>query len=152
MVLWVTSVFSYKRYADDDPIYTQKVEDVIGKEPRESDDPLRDGTKNIGEAIGDQSSDRILYIEIDDSESAFKRTTDYIKWLMNYFLALAWLVALIYLMYHGFIAVTAWGDQEKLKKWMSGVRYAVIAIIWIWVAWFFISIIFWLINLLAENT
>lgn len=137
------------RFVDGDPIVTQKVEDVVGTEIRNAEDPLRDGTQKLWEGVGDTSDDKIYYEEIEDTQSAREKTTDYIKGLMNYALALAGLVALVYLIYHGFMAVTAGGDEDRLKKWMQGVRYALIAIIGIGIARFLISLIFRLINLLT---
>ena len=132
-------------------ILTQKKWDVIWKEITDSDDPFRDGTEAVAEGIWDTSwSEKIFYEEITDSAEAWTELSRTWRWIVNWTLWVAWLFALIYLIYHGFLALTAGADEEKLKKWQSWIRFALIAVFWIAVAWFIISVIFWLIWLLVS--
>lgn len=72
---------------------------------------------------------------------------DFLSKIINYFLAILSLVVLAYLLYHWFLMVTAAWNDDKYNKWASWVKYALIALLWIWVSWFFISLIFTVINM-----
>ena len=74
-----------------------------------------------------------------------------IKWWVNWVLWILALIALIILMYGWFLMVTAAWDDEKYKKWWTILKHAAIWLILIGVAWFIISIIFWLVNKTAFN-
>lgn len=71
---------------------------------------------------------------------------EFISTILNYFLWLCAFIALIYLLYHGFMMVTASWSQDKFEKWMSGIKYWTIALIGIWVSWYIISLIFHLVE------
>jgi hypothetical protein len=88
-----------------------------------------------------------IWDKISSHENAQNQTLQVIKNLLNYALGMLWLVALIYLIYHGFLIVTAAGDDTQYKKWLSGVKYAAIAIVGIGVSWLVVSWIFWLLDL-----
>ncbi len=83
--------------------------------------------------------------EIESVEDAWTLATDLMKWTINYALWLIGLVALVYLLYHWFLTLTAWSDDEQASKWWKGIKYAFIAIVWIGLAWFFLSLVFRLI-------
>lgn len=115
-------------------------------------DPLRDGAYNIIDSeswtwgisgdvvgVGDKISSHL---------NAQNKTMQVIKNILNYALGMLWLIALVYLIYHGFLIVTAAGDDTQYKKWLSGVKYAAIAIAGIGVSWLVVSWIFWLLNLI----
>lgn len=61
------------------------------------------------------------------------------------------LIALIILMYGGFLMVIAAGDEEKYKKGFTILKQAAVGLILIGLAWFVISMVFWLINLTADQ-
>ena len=89
--------------------------------------------------------------QIQEHNVALETTLDIIRNIINYALWLLSLVALIYLILHGFMMVTAAGDDERYKKWLAWIKYAAIAIGWIWLSWFVISFIFWIItNITAD--
>jgi len=73
---------------------------------------------------------------------------DVIKKIINYALWMLSLVALIYLIYHGFLILTAAGEEEQYKKGLKGIKYAAIAIVGIGASRLIVSFIFWLINLI----
>lgn len=137
--------FWFNRFINNNTILTQDENDVVGQEVRNSDEPLRDGSFKIGESI-----DNIYNDQLSDTETSRDKTTRYIKWPINYVLGIVGLVALIYLIYHGFLTVTAWSNEEQQKKWLEGVKYGAIAIIGLGVAWFLLSLIFRLINIVTE--
>ncbi len=72
---------------------------------------------------------------------------NFISDVVNYLLALAALVALIYLLYHWFIMVTASGNEDRFKKWAAWLKYWTIALLWIWVSWFMISLVFYVVEI-----
>lgn len=131
-------------------ILTSNPDDVIGQKIKNSDDVLRDWTEAVAEWIWDAAwSEKIYYSEIKNTAEAWTEFIRTWKWIVNWTLSVAWLAALIYILTHWFIALTAWWDEEKLKKWMAWIKYGLIAVFWIAVAWFILSLIFWLIKLLV---
>ena len=84
--------------------------------------------------------------KITTHNDAEKQTLNLIRNWVNYALSLLGFVALIYLLYHGFLILTAAGDDEQYKKWMKWLRIAATAIAWIWLSWLFVSLIYRLIN------
>lgn len=129
-------------------IYSSDSSDYVNAE--DMDNPIRAGAyaaiKNPDKSDNGENS-QILGIqwadsEIESHEQAKAQTLKMINNIINY--ALAWLsmVALIYLMYHGFIILTAAGDDSKYKEGMKGIKYAVIAIGGIGLSWIFVSTIF----------
>lgn len=140
-------VFAVAWFGTTDEVVTNKEIDVVGTEIRDSADTLRDGTELIAEGIGDaDNNDRIYFSEVTTTEQSRSKTADYVRALVNYALAIIGLVALLYIAYHGFLTVTAAGDDDKSAKWMEGMRYGALALIGIAVAWFLLSLIFWLIQ------
>lgn len=73
--------------------------------------------------------------------------------LITYALGLLALIALIYLIYHGFLMVTAAGSDEQYNRGLKGIKYAAIAIVGIGVSWFVVSFIFGVIdNVITAGT
>jgi hypothetical protein len=58
-------------------------------------------------------------------------------------LGLLGLVALIYLIYNGFLILTAAGDEAQYKKGLQSVKYAAIALAGIGASWLIVSLIFY---------
>ncbi len=71
---------------------------------------------------------------------------DVIKTFINWMLGMLALVALVILLYGGFIMVTAAGDDAKYKKGFKILQQAAIGLIFIWVSWLVVSVIFWLLT------
>lgn len=88
---------------------------------------------------------------VEDNETARVKATNLMKWFMNYVLGLIGLVAMGYLLYHWFLALTAGTNDEQRSKWISGIKYAAIAIVWLAVAWFIISLILFVIFTVADG-
>lgn len=68
---------------------------------------------------------------------------------INWTLGILAFIALIILLYGGFLMVTAAGDDEKYGKWFTILRQAAIGLILIGIAWFVVSLVFFLINLVG---
>lgn len=128
-------------------VITKDINDVVGKEIIDSEKVLRDGSYTLSDGVKGIYNDT----KLEDTGTSREKTANYVKGLINYFLSLAGLVALLYLLYHGFLAVTAGTDEDQLKKGMQGVRYAGMAIIWVGVARFLVSGILWLTFIITEN-
>lgn len=110
-------------------------------------DPLREGAYQV--VSSNDWSYEIWWVindEIEDHDTALDDTLWIITRIINYALWILALIALIYLILHGFMMVTASWDEAKYKKWLKWIKYAAIAIAVIWLSWFIISIIFWIIE------
>lgn len=86
---------------------------------------------------------------IDNYETALTKVLHVIQNVVNYTLWILGLIALIYIMIHWFIILTAAGDDTKAKKWYKWIKNAFIAIAWIGLSWLIISWIIRLINTVA---
>ena len=114
-------------------------------------DPIREWAYNLVNADNWVAKDKLEWIidneqAISEHSVALQKTLDIIKNMINYALWLLSLIALIYLIAHWFMIVTAAWDDAKYKKWLAWIKYAVYAIWWIWLSWFIISFIFWIIE------
>lgn len=74
-----------------------------------------------------------------------------VKGAINWILGILALVALLILLYGGFQMVTASGDEEKYKSGFTILKQAAMGLLLIGVAWFIVSIIFWLVNLVTTT-
>lgn len=74
-----------------------------------------------------------------------------VKSFVNRTLWILALLALVLVLYGGFLMVIAAGNEEKYKKWWNFLKYAVIWLIFIGLAWFVLSLIFWLLNTTAGD-
>lgn len=83
--------------------------------------------------------------KIEDHTDAREKTFTIVRNLINYSLWILSLVALIYMIYHGIVILTAAWDDAKYKQWLKGIKFAAIALIGIWFSWIIVSSIFWLI-------
>jgi hypothetical protein len=75
-----------------------------------------------------------------------------VRWAINWTLGILAFIALCILLYGWFLMVTAAWDEEKYGKWFTILRQAAIGLILIGIAWFIISIVFWLVNLVGRAT
>ena len=83
---------------------------------------------------------------ITDYNIALNKILQIIQNIINYILGLLSVVAIIYLLIHGYIVLTAGGDDSKVKKWLKWIKNAFIAIAWIALSWIIISFILRVIN------
>ena len=75
---------------------------------------------------------------------------DVIKWWINRVLWILWLIALIVLLWWWFQMVTAGGDEKKNDIGLQYLKTSATALIYIGVAWFIVSLIFYIINLTTK--
>lgn len=78
-----------------------------------------------------------------------------IRWFVNWTLGILALIALLILLYGWFQMVTAAWDEDKYGQWFTILKQAAAWLAMIWVAWFIVSMIFFVINLVGrwgENT
>lgn len=163
LTLWLWIIFSlftwWETYAQglwsiDDPIiYTHEQNNVIDDENIVPDDanPLREGIFKAVESDDGTEINNILNTgKITTFDDAEMGTLDIIKSFVNYALGLVSFVALIYLIYHGVMIITAAGDDSKYKKWMDWLKYAAIALVWIWLSRMIINFIFSLIWIITN--
>ena len=69
-----------------------------------------------------------------------------IKNAINRVLWMLSLIALVLCLRWWFQIVTAWWDDGKQKKWISVLKHAAIWLAVIWLAWFIVTIVFWLLR------
>lgn len=139
-------------------IYNENINEAINTD--NIDDPLRDGSYMIiDNEKTRESNDADLDVggivnigEITEHNQAKESVLNIIKNIINYALGLAWLVALVYLLAHGFMIVTAAGDDAKYKKGLKGVKTAAIALIGIGVSFFIVSFIFYIIRIVIGGS
>ena len=74
-----------------------------------------------------------------------------VKWAVNWVLGILALIALLYLMWGWFQMVTSGGDDDKYGAWFTILKHGATGLILIGVAWFIISIIFWLVNVTTDG-
>lgn len=69
-----------------------------------------------------------------------------IKNFINWVLWILALIVLVIVLVWWFQMVTASGNEEKYKKWFTILKHAGIWLVIIWLAWFLVTIIFWLLR------
>jgi len=114
-------------------------------------DPLREWAYHIVNADDWEIEHQIPNIinnneAITDHNTALSNTLNIVTSIINYALGLISLVALIYLLVHGFIILTAAWDEAKYKKWLKWIKYATIALLGVWLSRLIISLIFRIIE------
>lgn len=114
-------------------------------------DPIREWAYKIIDAdpTNTISNNELQWIAnpglISDHNTALSETMTIIKNIINYTLGIIWLVALIYLLYHWFLMVTAAWNDAQYKKGLKWLQTAIISLAWVWLSRFVVSFIFWLI-------
>jgi hypothetical protein len=105
-------------------------------------DPLRDGAHNPWQWI------QGLYYngQIFSFLQAENQTIAYIQRIVNRALTFVGIIALLYLLYSGFLMVTAAWRDDQFKKWVTALRTSVIAIVWMALAGFLVNFILYLIS------
>lgn len=136
----------------DDTILNTNENDAVNTDLTDGN-PIRDGIYNIIQDAQDQNNTIGNIIgndnEIGDHATAQNQTFQIINNFINYALGLLALIALVYLLYHGFLMVSSAGDEEQYGKWFQWLKYAAIALAGIGVSRFVVSLIFYLIQLIT---
>lgn len=94
-------------------------------------DPTDSASEKIQEELG------IAYTQAEN-----QRATFYIQELINRFLAIVGLVSLIVLVYGFYKMFVSKDNAEAFQDALSIVKWAVVALLVIWVSWYIVSIIF----------
>ena len=143
----LSPVYSVDWFDGADDVLTNDTDDVIWSEIKDAKSGLRWGTQIIGRWVGDADSwDKIYYEELDNTSDSRAATADYVRALVNYALAVLWLVALIYILYHWFLTVTASWDDDQAAKWRKWIKYWSFALAGVGLAWFVVSILVWIVQ------
>ncbi|MDR2541416.1 MAG: hypothetical protein LBD11_06790 [Candidatus Peribacteria bacterium] len=120
----------------DKPIITTNPNQVIDSSRigEEQNDPIRQGTlwpvqnpKNTENKASGTLADGQNPIE--NHAGALSSAMNLIQTIINYLLGLLAFVALVYLIYHGFLMVSASGNDKQFDKGKSGIKTAIIAIV-----------------------
>ena len=116
-------------------------------------DPLREGAFFV---VNDGNNTTVQNIinsnttgQITSFSQAKTSTISIINTLINYSLSLLAFIALVYLMYHWFIMLTAAGNEEKYSEGLQWIKYAAIALAGIGLSWLVISLIFYIISFIV---
>lgn len=88
---------------------------------------------------------KLVKDSIEDIEKE-RKFSDYIQDIVQYILGFISLVAVIYIIYAGFmILIWAW-DEEKLKKSKQTILYVIIWIVLIWLAYSIVAFVMDMLN------
>jgi preprotein translocase subunit Sss1 len=79
----------------------------------------------------------------EDKEEGF--IDNVVKSFVNWTLGILWLIALLMVLYGWFMMLTSRDSEDGYNKWWTILKNALIGLFIIGVAWFIISLIFWLI-------
>lgn len=116
-----------------------------GTEAANTEDAIDFGQLIKDDAIDptDSASEKIqTELGIAYAQAENQRATFYIQELINRFLAIVGLVSLIVLVYWFYKMFVAKDNAEAFQEALSIVKWAIIALIVIWVSWYVVSIIF----------
>jgi len=155
--LFVSSSLALEIPGPKSSIYNENINEAINTD--NIDNPLRDGSfmiiDNQKVKLGDEQAIEIKGIvnvwDIQSHNQAKENILNILKNIINYALGLLGLIALIYLLAHGFMILTAAWDDEKYKKGLKGIKYASIALGGIGLSFFMIKFVFRLINIVING-
>ena len=119
-----------------------------------------DSTPTVGaeevksiEQWSDKFSDKLSWIlhfpEKEDYETSLKYVVALIKIIVNWTLWILSFLALIYILYSGFLVFSAWTDDKKASSGKKWIKNALIALAWIGLAWLIVSAMLRFINSIA---
>jgi len=155
MASWLQTSYAQLEIPGEPTIYNESQTQYLKADGL--DNPLRAGAyaaiKNPESVWTTSQINGVQWVnnEIQTYTDAKLQTLQIINNMINYALGSLSLVALIYLMYHGFIILTAAGDDSKYKEGMKGIKYALIAIWGIGLSWILISTIFRVVSSFAKG-
>ena len=119
-------------------IFNKDINKIVDKTIWSSANPIRDGAKTIADnlKLGDTTA------KIDSFTTALDKVMIVAQKVMNYVLSFLALIAIIYLIYYGYILLFNSSDDASTKKAYGAVTNAAWAIIGIWVSRLIISAAF----------
>ena len=116
-------------------IFNKDINKIIDKTIWSTTNPIRDGAKNIADNL--KLADNTT--KIDNFATALDKVMATAQKVMNYVLWFLALIAIIYLIYYGYILLFNSSDDASTKKAYGAVTNAAWAIIGIWVSRLIIS-------------
>jgi len=151
-LVWTSGVFALQIPETENYTLTTDTQQVL--DTQGINDPLRDGAYKLinsdpnspgwsGSLAGIVGVDS----QITDHATAKNATLQVVKNIVNYALGLLFLIALVYLIFNGFLILTAGGDDTQYKKGLKSIKNALIAIAGIGASRLIVSAIFRLISL-----
>lgn len=151
-LVWTSGVFALQIPETENYTLTTDTQQVL--DTQGINDPLRDGAYKLinsdpnspgwsGSLAGIVGVDS----QITDHATAKNATLQVVKNIVNYALGLLSLIALVYLIFNGFLILTAGGDDTQYKKGLKSIKNALIAIAGIGASRLIVSAIFRLISL-----
>lgn len=87
----------------------------------------------------------------DEYTTSLWYVTSLIQVLINWLLWILAFVALIYMLYCGFLVFSSWSDDKDASKGKKWIYTAAIALAWIWLSWLIISAMIWFITLISAG-
>ena len=134
-LVWMSGVYALQTPDTENYILNEDAQQVLNTQG--INDPLRDGAfKIVHPDTG--GSGMITSAEITDHQTAKTTALQVIKNVVNYALGLLSLVALVYLIYNGFLILTAG---------LKSIKNALVAIAGIGASWLIVSVIFRLLSI-----
>ena len=111
-------------------------------------DPLRQWSFTIIHSTSWTTVDWIVWSDnqIQTHSEAMVDTLQVVKNIINKLLWFLALITLIYIIIHWIMILLSWSKDDQFKKWVKWIKKAIIAIVWIWLSRFVVSLIFWLIR------
>jgi hypothetical protein len=92
----------------------------------------------------------VISEKIDSHTGAMKTTMGLLQTIINYALWLLAFIALVYLSYHGFLMLSAAGNDKQFDQGKSWIKTATIALVGIGMSRLIVSLILWLIKQIAS--
>ncbi len=132
------------------PIYAQTVPDLpVTELPFETPSTDKNPIREWIDAVMDNLQWEFL-VEADSTfETSFQRVLAQVNVIINYLLWLLGIIALIYMIYHGFKMLFAINDDNAFSKGREWVKTAAVALIWIWLSRVIVRFIFYILNLIG---
>lgn len=146
--LSISSTYAWEWFAEDTTILNDSEKNIVKKSFSDDDGQIRSGMYTFRKNL----KGIFLWDEIKDGATAREKFLNTIKSIINFTLGFIGLVALLYLIYHGLMMLFNPWDDAKIEDGWKAIRYAGIAIIWVWVAWFIVSIVFQVLGVVIEAT
>ena len=99
-------------------------------------------------------SDKLEWIlrlpQKNDYATSLWYVTSLIQISINWLLWILAFVALVYMLYCGFLVFSSWSDDKNASKGKKWISTAAIALAWIWLSWLIISAMIRFINIIAS--
>lgn len=134
----------------DSPNITRNQDDVVNIDTIDGN-PIREWTRLPVQSPDGQNDIGIIdQGEIQTYEQWQLQTIAFVRNIINYFLGLLGLVALVIFIVAGFRTVTAWDDDSQYQNAIKDVRRVWIALLGIALSWFIVSFIFYVVGLIVQ--